>query len=71
MDLSMSRVQHIQKPPSVYFIPFSSPPSRRPPTRGFFTLFVDFPPPTSNRIDEYMQRPMDRDYRRVACNSMY
>ena len=44
-----SRVQHIQEPPSVYFIPLSSPPSRLSiplahPTHGFFTLFVDFSP---------------------------
>ena len=39
----------IQDPPSVYFIPLSSPPSPLSmllvhPTRGFFTLFVDFSP---------------------------
>ena len=49
MHLSTSRVQQIQEPPSVYFIPFSSPRSLLSmllthPTRGFFNLFADFPP---------------------------
>ena len=52
---------------SDYFIPFSSSPSPLSmllptPTRGFFTLFVDIPPSTSNMIDEYVQRSVDRDY---------
>ena len=49
IDLSTEPVQHVQEPPSVYFIPLSSPTSPLSmllahPTRGFFTLFVDFPP---------------------------
>ena len=51
--------------PSVYFIPFSSPPILWAHTCGFFTLFV------SNRIDEYVQRSMDGvpiHGWRVACN---
>ena len=37
MDLSTSRVQHIQKPPSVYFIPFCSP-------RPLFPYYWPTPP---------------------------
>lgn len=65
----------IQEPPSVCFIPLSSPPLPSPPllvpphsilvahpTCGFF--FTS----TSNRIDEYVQRFMDGGNPLVACN---
>ena len=65
--VSTSHVQHIQKPLSVYFITLCSPLSPifmllAHPTRGFFSTS------TSNRIDEYVQRSMDGDYPRAACN---
>lgn len=57
-------VQHVQEPHGVYFIPFSSPTSPNPrishPIRRFFSACI------SNRIKDYMQRPMDGNYRRVA-----
>ena len=67
MDLSTSRVQHIQDYPSVYFIPFSSP----PPPFQYYWPWIFHPIrglSTSNRIDEYLQRSMDGNYPRVACN---
>ena len=66
-------VKHVQEPPSVYFIPLIAP---RPLFPWYWpTLPMDFSPypwiflhETSNRIDEYVQRSMDGDYRRVTCN---
>ena len=77
MDLSTIRMQHkLFKSLQAFISSLSVAP--RPlfpcywptPTRGFFTLFVDIPPSTSNRIDEYVQRSMNRDYPRVACNDL-
>ena len=43
MDLSKSRVQHIQESPSLYYIPFSSPhPLFHIIGSRIFTLFVDY-----------------------------
>lgn len=67
----VGRMQHIQAPPSVYFIPFSNSSSALSmllayPTLEFFTLFVDFLH-ISNKI-EYGQRSTDGNYPRIACN---
>ena len=74
IDPSTRPVQHVQEPPSVYFIPFSSPTSPLSmvlahSTHRFFTPPVDFPPRDElTGSASYVQISMDGDYRRVACN---
>ena len=63
-------MQHFQGPPSVNFIPFDGPTPPASmllshPTRGYFILICRFfSTSTSNRIDGYVQRSMDGDYRK-------
>lgn len=61
------RLQYAHKPPSNCFIPFSGPLTPLSmllahPTHEVFSTSM------SNRIDEYVQRSMERDYPRVARN---
>lgn len=54
----MSRVQHAQESPNVYFIPSVAP-------RPLFPYYWHAPPVTGS-TSNYVQRSMDRDYPRVA-----
>lgn len=70
------RPQHLQvfkKPPIIYFIPLSCPPSPlliqlAHPTWRFSPRPWIFFHETGNRIDIYVQRYMDEGTQRVACN---